>query len=103
MNKLKVDYGLVPVELYRGGWKSQVSNETFTDMKATRIGFLRFFKKRDQVFYQLIPIQEYDNFEAAEPLIIKLARNDLVKRIPFRFNYKKKLDERIQRILCSKF
>ena len=103
MKKLKVDYGLVPVDLRSGRWKSEVSNETFVSMKKTRVGYLRFFKKRDQVFYQLIPFQEYDNFEAAEPLIIKLARDDLVKRIPFRFRYKKKLDERIQRILGSKF
>ena len=99
IKKLKVDYGLVPCEFKDGNWKSSVSNEIFTETKKTKLGYLRFFKKKDQVFYQLIVENQDDDLEKNEPKLLDLARRDLKWKIPFRFNYKKKLDERILRII----
>lgn len=99
IKKLKVDYGLVSCEFKDGVWKSSVSNETFTNLKKTKLGYLRFFKKKDQVFYQLIVENQDSDFEKVESKILNLARKDLKWKIPFRFNYKKKLDERVLRII----
>lgn len=94
----KIDYGLVPAVNNNGVWKSDVSNEVFEPDKNTKSGPLRFFKTKDQVFFQLITEGD-DDMEKAEKAILPLSEKLLLRRIPFRFRYRKALRKRVRRIL----
>lgn len=99
VDKIKIDYGLVPVSFENGKWKSEVSNEVFDELKKKRFGYVRFFKKKDQVYCQIIVKDFDDDMLEAERKLLKISEKYIRSKIPFRFEYKKLLRERIKRIL----
>lgn len=94
----KIDYGLVPTVNDNGVWKSEVSNEIFEPNQQTKNGPIRFFKTKEQAFFQLIT-EGNDDMEIAEKEILLLSEKLLLRRIPFRFRYRKALRKRVKRIL----
>jgi hypothetical protein len=99
VKKLKIDYGLVPAKFENGIWKSEVSNEIFEHLKKKKVGYIRFFKKKDQVYCQIIAENLDDDMLIAERKLLEISEKYIRSKIPFRFEYKKYLRKRIQRIL----
>ena len=99
-NKLKIDYSFIPVEKIGNDFKSLVSeNYTYTDFKKKNNFYVKRFKKKDRVKIAYAFSTELD-FEEAERKFIIVAMKKTFWYIPFRFSYKKKLKERVARILA---
>lgn len=103
VEKIKIDYGIVPAvfDTKLGFWKSEVSEEIFNNLKKKKIGYMNFFKKKDQVYFQIVCENFSDDMLEAERKLLKISEKYICSKIPFRFKYKKVLKKRINLILNS--
>ena len=106
--KVKIDYGLIPVELVENSpkhnkpnyaWHSLVADEFFVGFKKKKIGWVQITKGKKQIVYRAIITNQNEDMELAEKEILPLASKDFCKYLFFRPKFKNKLKNRSKLIL----
>ena len=100
VDKIKIDYSIIPAENKDGKWKSTVSNETI-EVKKCKFGYLNFFKNKNQVFCSIIMENLGDDMLEAEKTLLKVSKKYLIPKLFFKPKYKEALNKRIERIFHS--
>lgn len=103
IDKIKIDYYIIPVKKNNNLFTSVVSEETFDlkDFKELNSSSFVFFNKQKKfvecrmIFENLLNIE----LEIAEKMYIPIIQKYIKSKIPFRFKFKKKLDERVHQLL----
>ena len=102
--KLKIDYALFPVDLVKADrdkktyeFHSKVSDEEAFTLPMKKCEFCH--KKKDFVSYTTVIKTELSSLEDTETTYIPEIERRVKKKIPLRFRYKKKLKERLARII----
>lgn len=103
VDKVKIDYGLLPVRpTSKGGeYVSDVSPEKYDNFKKNKQldCWFRFSKTKDVVNFSGVFQFETDDLLEVEKMLLPKVGDFIKSKIPFRFRFKKKIDERISRIL----
>ena len=96
--KIKMDYALYEInKLSEGIYQSSVSKE----MIYFKDNSFEIKKKKDFVFFRALIEDQSNDFKLVAEKYIPIMSKFLRKKIPFKFKFKKKLDERIPEILYS--
>ena len=103
VKKIKIDYSMFPVkQIYENkkniSFCSEVSQEKFTFKKKGK--YIEDFKKtKTSLSYSIVLKTEKENMEKNEIEMLPILEKRIRAKIPFRFLYKKKLRDRIKRII----
>ena len=96
--KIKMDYALYEInKLSEGIYQSSVSKE----MIYFKDNSFEIKKKKDFVLFRALIEDQSNDFKLVAEKYIPIMSKFLRKKIPFKFKFKKKLDERIPEILYS--
>ena len=104
IGKIKIDYGFFPVEKTSSiensfGFKSLVAKDT--DVMMFDKTLTRFWKKKEEVYFQKIIETESEDMLEIERNFLPKIEKEICRKIPFRFAYKKALKARIERIFID--
>lgn len=96
--KIKIDYGFIPVRLENGEFHSEVSSEIFKNLKEKNGTYFKQVRKNGNFYYQTI-MKGDEDFQKAEKELVPKVEKIILKKIIFKFKFKKFLKERVKRIL----
>lgn len=106
VKKTKIDYAMFPVKMVDEdekyvSFKSKLSNDFVGSFKKRKNFLERIEKKNGKILYDLIFETEEDDFSKIEKQILPIFEKKILKKIPFKFIYKKKLKSRFKTISQS--
>ena len=106
MKKIKIDYSMFPVEKISEdeknvNYKSMVSNDTFISLYKKKNHIEKINKTKLSFSYITVLTTEENDMAKNEIEMLPIIEKRIRSKIPFRFLYKKKLRDRLQRIIVS--
>lgn len=96
IEKIKIDYSIFSVSETETGFKSNVSSQEFVGFKKNKKFLYKRTKSKNSVMFEFV-FETDKKTEETEKEILPIIKKFIKPRVKFRF--KKKIEERISRIL----